>query len=57
MAKKKQLARWLPKTEAPLVREGISLWNVVDADQPEKLKKSKQQFNSMNGRINPPLIK
>ncbi len=37
---KKRLAAILPTTEAPLVREGISLWNVVDADQPD-LEKTK----------------
>ena len=33
---KKELAKFLPKVEAPLVRTGISLWNSVDADRPEK---------------------
>lgn len=37
-AKKKELAAFLPRNEAPLVKTGIALWNVIDADQPEKLK-------------------
>ncbi len=37
IGKKKELAAFLPQHEAPLVKTGISLWNVVDADQPDKL--------------------
>ena len=33
----KRLANFVPKDEAPLVRDGISLWNVIDADRPGKL--------------------
>ena len=33
-----RLRRHLPTDEASLIREGISLWNVIDADRPEKLK-------------------
>lgn len=39
---KKELAKFLPKVEAPLVRTGISLWNSVDADRPEK----REQFKN-----------
>ena len=35
---KERLARHLPQNEAPLIKQGISLWNVIDADQPNKLK-------------------
>ena len=56
-AQKERLARALPKSEAPLVREGISLWNVIDADQPStKMKQFKQQFERVNRRINPPFV-
>ena len=37
VTKKNELATFLPRNEASLVKTGISLWNVVDADQPEKL--------------------
>lgn len=38
---KSQLSNQLPDKEAPLVKQGIALWNVIDADQPQKLKKFK----------------
>ena len=38
---KKRLATFVPESEAPLVKKGISLWNVIDADRPEGLKKFK----------------
>ncbi|HBV65916.1 MAG TPA: iduronate sulfatase, partial [Rhodopirellula sp.] len=38
---KSQLSNQLPDKEAPLVRRGIALWNVIDADQPQKLNKFK----------------
>ena len=34
-----KLQAQLPDREAPLVRQGVALWNVIDADQPGKLKK------------------
>ncbi|MEL7264309.1 MAG: sulfatase, partial [Planctomycetota bacterium] len=44
-SQKNKLALAVPKSEAPLVRQGISLWNVIDADQPPaKMKQFKQQF-------------
>lgn len=52
---KADLARYLPKTDAPLVREGISLWNVIDADRPERIKNFKQQWDRINQKIDPPL--
>ena len=42
-AQVKRLAKFVPSQEAPLVTQGISLWNVIDADQPGKLKKFKDQ--------------
>ncbi|MFK8115183.1 MAG: sulfatase [Rubripirellula sp.] len=36
---KARLAARLPQEEAPLVKEGLALWNVIDADRPGKLKK------------------
>ena len=38
---KSQLSNQLPDKEAPLVKRGIALWNVIDADQPQKLNKFK----------------
>lgn len=35
----KDLSASLPVSAAPLVKQGVTLWNVVDADRPEKLKK------------------
>ncbi len=34
-----KLEAQLPDREAPLVRQGVALWNVIDADQPGKLRK------------------
>ena len=53
---KKQLALWLPKSEAPLVIQGKALHNSVDADQPG-LKKAKENWELINARIEPPLDK
>ncbi|TWT55663.1 sulfatase [Allorhodopirellula solitaria] len=39
---KQRLAEFLPQNEAPLHREGVGLWNVIDADRPSKLKKFQQ---------------
>lgn len=52
---KARLGRYLPKKDAPLVREGISLWNVTDADRPERLNNFKKQWNRINEQIKPPL--
>ncbi|WP_145170132.1 sulfatase [Rubripirellula lacrimiformis] len=49
----KRLRSFLPRHEAPLVTEGISLWNVVDADQP-KLGNAKKTYRSLN-KNSPPL--
>lgn len=43
IAKKKELAAYLPQNEAPLVQIGIASANVVDADRPEKLKSFKEE--------------
>ncbi|WP_342190306.1 sulfatase [Stieleria varia] len=40
---KSELAGHIPGEEAPLVREGIALWNVIDADRPERLKSFEQK--------------
>jgi arylsulfatase A-like enzyme len=40
-AKLRDLAAFLPEREAPLAKLGISLWNVIDADRPERLHKFK----------------
>lgn len=49
-----ELAAFLPKSEAPQVTEGRALWNVIDADQPEKLKKfKKQQWPAMKKKLKP----
>ena len=45
----------MPRVGAPLVREGISLWNVVDADQPQKMDNFKKQWDGINAKIDPPL--
>ncbi len=34
-----RLAAQLPDEAAPLVKQGVALWNVIDADRPEKLTK------------------
>ena len=39
---KKKLAVFFPENEAALVQTGISLWNSVDADRPEK----REQFKN-----------
>ncbi len=39
---KSKLAKFLPKSEAPIVVEGRKLWNVIDADCPEKMDKFQQ---------------
>jgi len=51
---KKFLASFLPKTETSLVREGISLWNIVDADKPD-LSGTKKNWARINETIQPPL--
>ena len=37
LSDKQRLASNLPSEEAPLVRQGVGLWNVIDADRPERL--------------------
>jgi arylsulfatase A-like enzyme len=41
--RKQELATYLPKNEAPLVKTGVALWNVTDADRPERMKKFREQ--------------
>ena len=53
-AKKNELAAFLPKNEAPLIKIGISLDNVIDADKPEKLTKFKNQtWPGMKKKLKP----
>jgi arylsulfatase A-like enzyme len=42
-ANKNELSNFLPGNESPLVKEGVALWNVIDADRPEKLKRFKNK--------------
>jgi len=51
---KEKLAAYLPEAEAPLVKEGISLWNIIDADKPS-LEKTRSQWKSVNKVLIPPL--
>ena len=49
-----ELAAFLPKSEAPQVKQGRALWNVVDADQPGKLKNFKnKQWPSIKKKLKP----
>ncbi|MEM6916257.1 MAG: sulfatase [Verrucomicrobiota bacterium] len=54
--KQAELAAQLPdrETEAPLIREGISLWNLVDADKPS-LEAAQKKWKQVNRNIDPPL--
>ena len=40
---KKELSVFLPKDEAALVKQGVALWNVTDADRPHRLKTFKEE--------------
>lgn len=51
---KNSLARHLPNKESPLVKEGISLWNVVDADKPN-LKPTQKTWKQRARSMRPPL--
>jgi arylsulfatase A-like enzyme len=58
LEKKQQLASYLPKTEAPIVTKGRALWNVIDADQPEKLKQFKSKtWPQMKKKLKPAIEK
>lgn len=53
---KSKLASQLPSNEAPLVKEGVALWNVTDADRPERLKRFKsQQWPEWQKKMKPKL--
>jgi len=52
--KKKHLASFLPKDEAPLILEAKALHNVVDADQPS-LDAFKKQWKRAKAKLNPPI--
>ncbi|RAV29580.1 sulfatase [Sinomicrobium soli] len=49
-AKLKELAGWLPTREAPLVRSGITLHNVVDADKPD-LTRGKKRWEKLRTEL------
>ena len=53
-SKKRELAKWLPQKEAPLVYSGKALHNVVDADKPS-LDSAKKLWKNVNAKIRPPL--
>ena len=40
---KMRLAGQLPRNEAPLIQEGVALWNVNDADRPQRIKSFKSK--------------
>ncbi|MEL6105315.1 MAG: sulfatase [Planctomycetota bacterium] len=53
---KLRLATHLPREEAPLVKDGISLWNVIDADRPSRLKKfASETWPSWVKKLVPPI--
>ena len=52
-ARKKQLKKFLPKKEAPLIRTGSTL-HPVSADMPD-LKSAREKWNKVNKVIKPPL--
>ncbi len=53
-ATKQELATFLPKNEAPLLRQGIALWNVNDADRPERMKDfQEKQWPSWKQKLKP----
>ncbi|MDG1873104.1 MAG: sulfatase [Mariniblastus sp.] len=57
-ARIKEMATFLPKNEAPQVVTGRSLWNVIDADQPKKLKTFKNQtWPQMKEKLRPAIEK
>jgi arylsulfatase A-like enzyme len=48
------LSASLPVSAAPLVKQGIQLWNVCDADQPERLEKFKENtWPNMKKKLRP----
>ncbi len=51
---KRALQKWLPKNEAPLIKKGISLHGVIDADKPS-LESVKNTWKRINAVIQPPL--
>ncbi|MEL7497814.1 MAG: sulfatase [Planctomycetota bacterium] len=51
---KTRLGGFLPSNPAPLVRGGIGLWNVIDADRPEALKNfTSQTWPKMKAKLKP----
>ena len=53
---KYKLAEFLPTNEAPLISEGVTLWNVNDADRPKRMKKFKnQQWPNWKKKLKPPI--
>lgn len=55
---KNRLASFLPKNEAALVKTGVALWNVIDADRPDRLEKFKSKtWPDMKKKLKPALEK
>ncbi|MEM9942450.1 MAG: sulfatase [Planctomycetota bacterium] len=50
---KARLAQFLPKSEAPQIKQGRALWNVIDADQPGKLQKFKKDWAKKAKKVVP----
>jgi arylsulfatase A-like enzyme len=51
---KKELSSFLPKDEAALVKQGVALWNVTDADRPERLNGFKnKQWTEWKEKLKP----
>ena len=55
-AQRDRLRKFLPQSEAPLHRPGVALWNVIDADRPERLDKFLQEtWPNMRRKLRPPI--
>ena len=53
---KMRLAGQLPRNEAPLIQEGVALWNVNDADRPQRIKSFKtKSWPAWVKKMNPAL--
>ena len=53
----RRLRKHLPENEAPLVRSGVTLWNVIDADRPQRLESfRKKTWQPMLEKLQPDLL-
>lgn len=51
-----RIASHLPTNEAPLVTQGVALWNVIDADRPDRLQPYRQRdWPRWKERLRPPI--